>query len=230
METLLNIIAIKVNENIYLKDPDSSEIGRRIISNSIILIDDLGFEEFTFKKLGKKINSPESTIYRYFESKQFVLHYITSWYRSWLEYRLVFSTANIGSKEEKLKVAIKLLTEQIVEDSNFSYINEAVLYRIVVRESAKSYFKKGVDIENKKGLFRVYKSLVERVSEMISDINPSFKYPHMLVSTVIEGSHQQKHFANYLPSLTDSKDDDTKITDFFTLMVFSTLGLNLNSR
>lgn len=223
MNNLLDYIRIKVNENIYLKDPDSSEIGRKIIMNSILLMDEVGFENFTFKKLGKKIGSPESTIYRYFKSKYFVLHYLTSWYWSWLEYQLVFATANISSPEEKLRLAITLLTEEVLEDSNFSYINETALYRVVIAESAKSYFKKGVSTESKKGLFTVYTNLISRVSDMILTINPTFKYPKMLITTVLEGSHQQKFFRKYLPSLSDTPKKKNNISDFYSLMVINTI-------
>ena len=223
MDELLTQMKIQVNENVFLKDPDSSEIGRRIINNSIFLIDKIGFEEFTFKKLGGKIGSPESTIYRYFENKHKVLLYLTIWYWSWLEYQLVFATANIPSPEEKLKKAIKLLVEPVHEDSDFSHINEVVLNRIVISESAKSYFTKKVDAENKDGMFKVYKRLVQRVSDMVLAINPDFDYPNMLISTVIEGAHQQRHFAEHLPSLTNVNKGDKDISNFFIQMVFSTI-------
>lgn len=215
---------IQVNEKVFLKDPDSSEIGRRIINNSILLIDKIGFEEFTFKKLGSEIGSPESTIYRYFENKHKVLLYLTIWYWSWLEYRLVFGTANILSLEEKLKTAIKLLVEPIQEDSDFSHINEVVLNRIVISESAKSYFTKEVSVDNKNGVFKVYKRLVQRVGDVVLTINPDFDYPNMLISTVIEGAHQQRYFAEHLPSLTNAGKGKKNISNFFVQMVFSTIG------
>jgi AcrR family transcriptional regulator len=224
MNDLLNQITIKVNDRVYLKNPDSSELGKKIITNGIILIDELGFESFTFKRLGLKIGSPESTIYRYFENKHKLLLYLTSWYWCWLEYRLVFSMANIISPEEKLETAIELLTKPVQEDSSFSHVNEVILYRIVIAESSKSYFTKEVDAENKEGLFAVYKKIVQRVSDVVTDINPEFEYPHMLISTVIEGAHQQKHFAEHLPSLTDIEKGDKAITDFFTQMVFHTIN------
>lgn len=223
MNDLLIHMKIKVNEKVFLKDPDSSEIGRSIVANSILLIDEIGFDAFTFKKLGQKIGSPESTIYRYFENKHKVLLYLSSWYLSWLEYRLVFSTANIASPEDKLSKAIKLLTEPVLEDSNYSHINEVVLNRIVISESSKTYFTKEVDAENNDGLFMVYKRLVQRVANMVLEINPKYKYPNMLVSTVIEGAHQQKHFAEHLPSLTNVRGGDKDISNFFTQLVFNTI-------
>jgi len=223
MEELLTQMKIQVNEKVFLKDPDSSEIGRKIINNSILLIDEIGFEEFTFKKLGLEIGSPESTIYRYFENKHKILLYLTIWYWSWLEYRLVFGTVNIISLNEKLNTAIKLLVEPIQEDSDFSHINEVVLNRIVISESAKSYFTKKVGVDNKDGVFKVYKRLVQRVGDLVLAINPDFEYPNMLISTVIEGAHQQRYFAQHLPKLTDVRPGKDNITEFYTNMVLSSI-------
>ena len=102
-------ININVGSELYLKNPDSSDLGKKIISNSILLIDELGFEVFTFKKLSIKINSPESSIYRYFENKHTLLIYLVSWYWKWIEYQLVFATANINSSKEKLIKSITIL-------------------------------------------------------------------------------------------------------------------------
>ena len=223
MKQLLSQITIKVNEDLFIKNPDSSELGRRIISNSIELIEDIGFESFTFKKLGKKIGSPECTIYRYFENKQKVLLYITCWYWCWLEYKMVFATANIYDDELKLKMAIEVLTETVEQDMSFSHINEFLLNRIVISESVKSFFTKEVDSDNEAGVFKVYKRIVQRVSDMILSINKEFEYPHMLVSIVIEGAHQQRHFADHLPALTDVIDGKGGISDFFNKMVFKTI-------
>ena len=50
-------VKFKVNENLYVKDPENSEVGRAIVKYSIELIYQTGFESFTFKKLAQKINS-----------------------------------------------------------------------------------------------------------------------------------------------------------------------------
>lgn len=223
MKDLLAQIKISVNEALFLKDPDSTSTGRRIVSGSIELIGDIGFENFTFKKLGQKIGSPESTIYRYFESKHTILLYLISWYWCWLEYRLVFATANISSPDKKLKAAIELLTCPVKEDSDFSHVNEVGLSQLIIKESTNSYHTRQISTENEKGIFEVYERLVERVGEMLLAINPTFPYPHMLASTVIEGVYQQRYFAGYMPSLTDVKTDGGYISDFYTRVVFNTL-------
>jgi len=214
---------ISVNEKIYLKDPESSELGKSIVKNSIELIDDIGFEAFTFKKLGSKMGSPESTIYRYFENKHRILLYLISWYWCWLEYRLVFATNNIVSNEEKLRLAIDLLTSSVQEDQSILHINEVLLHNIVITESFKAYHIKEVDVENKEGFYMPYKRLVQRVSEMILAINKEFKFPHMLISTVIEGDHHQRFFARHLPALTDMKVGSENTSDLYTEMVMATI-------
>jgi len=216
-------IQIEINSELYSKNPDSSELGQNIISKSIELINRIGFEDFTFKKLGQLINSPESSIYRYFENKHTLLIYLTSWYWTWTEYRLVFAISNIISPEERLKRSINILTKPVLVDKSISYVNEVLLSKIIFSESLKTYHTKNVDEENKKGCFKAYKSVVQRVSNIVLEINPKFKHPHMLISTVIEGAHQQKYFAEHLPTLTDITKEKDVISNFYTELVLNFL-------
>ena len=91
MQSILPNLKIQVNEKIYVKDPETSVLGRNIIKESILLIDEIGFDDFTFKKLGERIGSNESSLYRYFENKHKLLIYLSSWYWSWMEYRLILA-------------------------------------------------------------------------------------------------------------------------------------------
>lgn len=217
-------IKITINDKIFVKDPESSDLGRKIISHSIDLIEKIGYEKFTFKKLGVEIGSPESTIYRYFESKHKVLLYLISWYWGWLEFRILFAISNIESPEEKLSEAMRLLTGSIEEDEIFAHVNEKKLNQIIIMESSKVYHTKEVDKENKAGYYIVYKRLVQRVSEIIMEINPTFKHPHTLISTVIEGAQHQKYFAEHLPKLTDVKSSEEGITQFYTELVMKMIS------
>ena len=223
MQDLLSNLSIQVNDNIFLKNPESSDLGKRIIEGGIELLEETGFDAFTFNKLARKINSTEASIYRYFESKHRFLLFLTIWYWGWMEYRLVFALANIHSPEDRMERAINLLTEDVTEKGNFTHINQIKLYRIVISESSKAYLTKEVDQENKEGCFSGYKRLVKRVSDIILEINPSYKYPHMLISTVIEGAHHQRYFAEHLPKLTDEIKDGDAITKFYSEMVFKAI-------
>ncbi|MFT5667705.1 MAG: AcrR family transcriptional regulator [Vicingaceae bacterium] len=223
MKSLISNIQIQVQHSLYLKDPQSSELGKKIIKGSIELICELGFEQFTFKKLAVKIASTEASVYRYFESKNKVLLYLTNWYWSWLEYRLVFAITNVPSAYDQLSKAVYLLTEDGTEDGNFEHIDEGKLHKIVLSESLKSFLTKDVDSDNEGGAFAPYKNLVQRISTIILQINPDYKYPHMLVSTVVEGAHIQRHFANHLPRLTDVVEGEDAVAEFYSQIVFKAI-------
>lgn len=217
-------IHINIDKELYTKNPESSELGRKILSQSILMIDTLGFESFTFKKLGVAIGSNESSVYRYFESKHALLVYLTSWYWSWIEYRLVFSTLNLPSSTEKLTKAIEVITNKVEEDNSFSSINEVILNRIIISESSKAYHTKDIDQENKKGYYKTYKRVVHRISDMVLEVNPKFAFPHMLISTVIEGAHHQRYFSKHLPALTDQEKGALTIVNFYSELVLKTIA------
>ena len=223
MKQILANLKVSINKNIYIKDPESSDLGRRIIENSILMINEMGFESFTFKKLGERIGSNESSIYRYFENKHKLLLYLISWYWGWIEYQLVFTTNSVTNPEEKLKRAIEVVTRTVEEDSSFSHINEIVLSKIVINEYSKSYITKEVDKENKDGYFSIYKRLVNRIREMIVAIAPDYEYPSSLSSTLLEGAIHQHFLKEHFSSLTDC-DKNTTTTEYFTNLVFNSLN------
>ncbi len=214
-------IRIEVDGELYSKNPASSELGQNILSRSIELIVEIGFEDFTFKKLGEAINSPESSIYRYFKNKHVLLVYLTSWYWSWIDYNLVFATNNIQSCKERLLKSIDILANPVLECKQFSHMNVYLLINIIISESLKSYHTNKVDEENKKGFFRSYKMVVQRISDLILELKPDFQYPHMLVSTIIEGVHHQKYFAEHIPSLTDINKEKNTIENFYKEMILN---------
>lgn len=223
MNDLIGQMQIKVTDRIYLKDPNSSELGKNIISNSIYLIDEIGLESFTFRKLASKLQTTESSIYRYFENKYKLLIYLTSWYWGWLEYQLVFSTTNIPSAKDRLRAAIRVIASDIFHTETFGSINLVVLNRIIISESIKAYLKKERNQVNQLEFFSGYTRLVNRISSIALEINPSFEYSQTLSSTIIEGILHQKYFSNHLPSLTEIITDREKLTDFYTKMALSTI-------
>ncbi|MBT8304825.1 MAG: TetR/AcrR family transcriptional regulator [Bacteroidia bacterium] len=219
MINLLSNLRIAVPETIYIKDPESSDLGKRIVENSILLIDEIGFDAFTFKKLGAKIGSNESSVYRYFESKHKILLYLTSWYWAWIEYQLVFATHSISDVELKLDKAIEIVTRTIKEDSNFSHINEIILNRIIINEYSKSYLTKEVDMENKEGYFVIYKRLITRLRDMIMDINPEYEFSASLASTLVEGALHQHFLKDHFKSITDCNRSVTPTLFFKDLVI-----------
>ncbi|NAY92001.1 TetR family transcriptional regulator [Muricauda sp. JGD-17] len=223
MDRLMQSLRIGINEKIYVKDPESSDLGKRIVEQSILMINEMGFESFTFRKLGNRIGSNESSIYRYFENKHKLLLYLTSWYWGWLEYKMVFATNGIANKVEKLKKAVEILTQTVEKDNSFSHIDEIKLNEIVINEYSKSYLTKEVDQENKEGYFEIYKRLVQRLSEMIVDVDGEYPYPSSLASSILEGSLHQYFLKEHFPMLTNC-DDKVTPTQYIADLVSRTLN------
>lgn len=218
-------IKFNVNESIYLRDPEASEIGRQIVKNSIDLIFELGFEHFTFKKLASEIESTEATIYRYFENKHRVLLYILNWYWSYMEYLLDLRLQNVSNKKERLKIIIDLLTQELPHSSGGNDYNKKLLNHIVIAESSKVYLVKEVAEINKNQVFKAYKDLCAKIADLIHEYNPKYKYPRSLSATLIETAHSQQYFSTYLPRLTDStpKNKSTFTSEFLEDLLFKAL-------
>ena len=220
MQELLSTLQIQVNEKIYLKNPQTSLLGRKIIEQSILIIDEIGFENFTFKKLGEKIGSNESSIYRYFESKHKLMLYLSSWYWGWIEYKLVFATTNISNPLEKLKKGITVVTEKIEDDSTTLHINESVLNKIIIAEFTKTLLTKEVDEENKVGFFIIYKRVINRIIEMISEVNPDYPFAKSLASSIVEGALHQHFLKYHLKTITNCNENNSPT--YFYIHLFET--------
>ncbi len=218
-------LKIKMNTALYVRDPESSELGKSIIRNGIKMINEIGFEDFTFKKLAIDIGTTEASVYRYFENKHRLLTYITTWFWTWMEYQLIFHTNNLKDPREKINVIINLLTFQATDNFVLEHIDKNVLHEIVIAEGDKSYLTKHVTEDNKAMLFKPYKDLCHRVAEVFLEYKPGFPFPHSLGSTLIETAHRQMYFKDHLPRLTDfgGKKDAVLLMQFLQELVFNTL-------
>lgn len=218
-------VNFKMNEKLFLRNPEELELGKRIIQHSIILIHQIGFEDFTFKKLAIEMGTTEASVYRYFENKHRLLLYIVDWYWCWQEYRLLYETNNISNPETKLKVAIKFISSPVEDDLTIVHVNEKLLYEIVMKEGAKSYLTRHVAEDNSNKLFQPYKQLCSRIADLILEYNPKYKYPSSLSSTIVEMAHSQNFYQQNLPSLTDinTLKDKFEVSDFIENFVFSSI-------
>jgi AcrR family transcriptional regulator len=222
METILRRTKVEVNKNLYLKEPFSSELGVLIVKNGMQLIQELGMEHFTFKKLAQKIGSTEAAIYRYFENKHKLLLYLSAWYWGWMEHNLVYSTANQFDSREKLGVAIRLMVEGPIFKQN-EYLDPLQLRDIVINESIKGFLTKTVDSEHENGIFAQVYKFGERISEIILEINPAYGFPKTLVSTVMESSLLQSFNSQHLPGMTEISFDSISRYKFFHHLVINAI-------
>ena len=215
MDDLLPNLKIKISDGLFQIDPFTSKLGRKIIFHAVEMITELGFEKFTFKKLGESIGSPEASIYRYFKSKNQLLCYLISWYWGWMECRLILEIANISSPNVRFEKSIALVLSNANENIFIENVEMNKLHQIIISESIKTYLNKDVDNANKEGAFLNYKQFVERISKIINEINPNYKYPQMLLTTIIEGAHLQSFFGEHLPRLTNKQNKSDYISEFY---------------
>jgi AcrR family transcriptional regulator len=196
-------LSFKINEKLFLKDPESTELGKSIVKNAIDLIYELGYEQFTFKKLARHINTTEATVYRYFENKHRLLLYILNWYWSYMEFLVLQKLQKEDTAAQQLKTIIHLLTHELLESSGTLDYNKKFLNQIAIAESRKSYLVKEIDEINKQELFKPFKDLCGQIARVITAHQPEYLFPHSLSSTMIEVAHDQQFFSEHLPRLTD---------------------------
>lgn len=218
-------IRIQVNEKLYLRDPQDTRLGRSILQHGILLIEELGLEEFTFKKLAVKIESTEASIYRYFENKHLLLVYLLCWYWERVRYQISVAANNVSDPEDRLRIALSILTESSRENPAVDYIDESVLFKIVLTEGTKTYHTKHVDIENKRGFFAVYKALAADIAGILREINPDFPYPRSLAATLLEMANSHIYASQHLPSLTEVRTPDGDLEEVKRLLEHFAFGL-----
>jgi AcrR family transcriptional regulator len=218
-------ISIQPNLKLALRDPESSVLGRKIIREGITLMSELGYEQFTFKKLAELIESTEASIYRYFENKHRLLLYFLTWYWNYVEYQATVSLHNLSNAELKIKKIIEILTIGLPNWSDAAGINKAALQEIVIAESSKAYLTKEVDTINREQLFKPYKDLCRHIALVFQEYSPDYPYPHSLASTLVEMAQFQPFFMEHLPALTDfgGVRDGQKVAGFLETLVFSNL-------
>lgn len=217
---LVDRFQIPVLEEIALRNPQATQLGQRIIEGSILLIVELGFEQFTFKKLALSVGTTEASVYRYFSSKQKLLLYLINWYWGRLECRLLLQTQG-GDPKERLTKALELLL--VPRASLLSFSNEKRLQRIVIHEASKVFHTKEVDVDHQTGFHRIYLQIVQYISELVRAYQPKCKYPEMLVTTLLEGSLQQRFFGQHLPEVTNASEQEDAVAVFYTQLFFSYL-------
>jgi len=222
----MNALNIIVSPNLFVKNPDETALGRKILSKSIELLAELGYEQTTFKKIGLAIDSTEASVYRYFQNKHQLLAYLINWYWGWLEVKMAQEFIVLNTPEDKLRKAIELLVKPMDIDQRIPHVDESLLQRMVVAEYPKIYLTKDVENENREGYFHGYKRICDNLALLALQINPSYKHPHSLFATVVEAAQSQQFFAAHLPRLTDAEVGCRDTIDFLTELTLKTIGTN----
>ena len=212
-----------VSPNLYIKDPYSSELGVLIVREGVQLIQEVGFEQFTFKKLAQGIGSTEAAIYRYFENKHMLLLYLNAWYWAWMEHNLVFATSNIQDPVERLNIGLRLMVDgpRFLENE---FLDPKQLRMVAINESIKGYLTKSVDTEHELGVFAQLSNFSERITSIIWELNPEYAYAKTLVSTVMQASLLQSFNSLHFPEMTETSGDAEECNRFFNQLVFKAIA------
>lgn len=204
-------VHLEINPRLFIKNPQETKLGRKLIANSVLLIDEIGLEQFTFKKLAEIIPSSEASIYRYFENKHHLFVYLLNWYWEWMIARIDLNTMNLSDPSYRLKVVLGIIVDTANRNMAIEFVDEDILHKIVVREGAKAYHHKLVDEDNQDGFFLAYKVLCNKIANIITEVKPEFPYPRALASTLVETANNNLYFARHLPRLTDLKVEEGKL-------------------
>ncbi len=217
---------VKMNPNLFLRDPEGTEVGKEIINTSVKLIFEFGYEYFTFKKLATEIGCTEATVYRYFENKGKLLIYLVDWYWSFIEFQVIFQLNNITKPIDKIKKLIDILVWEDNAESFLSELDQKALFYIAMAEGSKTYLSKDVDANNKELLYKPYKDLCARISIIFKEYNPKYKYAASLSSTLVETAHMQYYFMHHLPRLSDcsKKKNPKDLETYLEHIVFGSLN------
>lgn len=192
-----------LNSGLYIKDPNASDAGRKILSHGADLILELGFEHFTLKKLADAAGITEATVYHYFKNKHRLLQYYAQLYWTWLEQQIKVFTAIELDAERRLFLMVRIIANIPDVAADPGVVNKSALRKLIINEGLKAYYHSRVDEDNGQRLFAPLKQLNRRLAEAIHEVNPAIEQPSALAATIIEMAHALDYYRDHLPSLTD---------------------------
>ncbi len=196
-------LSISVSPNTFLRNPEDTELGRKLIKHGIELLSEKGYQCFNFKSLAAEMGSTEASIYRYFENKYMLLVYLTSWYWEYLDIQIMLNTRNIDNASKKLGITVRTIVKGIESEFSNEYINISKLHNIVVEQSPRVIHSKKVEQCEKAGMFSNYKNLNNNIAAIILECDPDFKYPSALATNILKMAMDHKYYSQHICALTE---------------------------
>lgn len=194
---------LRPDTTLSLKDPESTELGREMLRSGLVLMNEIGLEAFTFRKLADRIGSTEVTLYKYFSNKQRLLQYYFQLYWLWLRQVCGRHAERARDPREGLERVIEAICGVWPRDRRALQLEPEALRKLVIEEGMKSYLHKNVDADNARRLFMPYKELSAFVAERITDCRPDVPWPRSFATTIIDMAHSLPFAMEHLPSLTE---------------------------
>ncbi|HQV50815.1 MAG: TetR/AcrR family transcriptional regulator [Flavobacteriales bacterium] len=189
--------------SLHLRDPAASAVGGRILSEGLALMNELGLEAFTFRKLADRAECTEATIYNYFTNKQRLLQYYFQLYWMWLDTHCQQEGHTLTDPWARVQGDIHALCGIWSKDALAAQLDPVALRDLVLVEGSKSFMHRNVDEDNKLKLFQPYKDLCSHLAKELKACDRSCKHPRTFATTLIEMAHSLEFAMDHLPALTE---------------------------
>jgi AcrR family transcriptional regulator len=196
-------VHLRPDPALSLKDVGSTELGRTILAEGLVLMNELGLEAFTFRKLADRIGCTEVSLYKYFPNKQRLLQYYFQLYWLWLRQLCGRHAERARDPREALEHIVEAVCGVWPKDAPPLQLPPPALRTLVIEEGMKSYLHKNVDADNARRLFMPYKELSAFVAERITACRTDVPWPRSFATTIIEMAHSLPFAMEHLPSLTE---------------------------
>lgn len=218
--------------SLHLRDPGASPLGQRILQDGLSLMNALGLEAFTFKKLAEKAGCTEVTIYNYFPNKQRLLQYYFQLYWLWLDTHCQQEGRPLKDPRERVHGDIRALCGLWPKNALASQLDPAELRELVIAEGSKSFLHRNVDEDNKLKVFQPYKDLSAHIASELKACDRSCKQPRTFATTLIEMAHSLEFAMHHLPALTElsAKRDRKKLAEFLIELADKYLDVSGSSK
>lgn len=199
----MSAVHLRPDPALSLRDPEQTEVGRAMLAGGLELMNDIGLEAFTFRKLAAEIGSTEVTLYKYFPNKQRLLQYYFQLYWLWLRRTCGREVERSRDPQDALRRSIEAICGVWPRDVPELQLDARALRLLVIEEGMKSYLHKNVDADNARRLFAPYKELSAFLAERLTACRRSVPMPRSFATTVIEMAHSLPFAMEHLPSLTE---------------------------
>lgn len=195
----------------YLIEPDpglalrdlNTPLGARILQDGLVLMNDLGLESFTFKKLADRTGCTEVTVYHYFANKQRLLQYYFQVYWLWLATYCQEEGKSLKDPLDRLRGDIRALCGTWPPAARANTFDPAALRELVINEGSKSFLHKDVDSDNELKLFKPYKDLCAHIAREVKAASPRARHARSFATTLVEMAHSLEFAMHHLPALTE---------------------------